>query len=100
VSLTSKATFLVTGGSIWKDPNPARMSLSLNKAAQHSLAMSLAKVYEPLGVHVAILNVNNIVYPEKGDPETVAEKFWDLYTQEREQWTRSEDVLQRMEYTK
>jgi hypothetical protein len=60
--------------------------------------MSLAKSYERSGVHVAVLVVNNIVYPEKGDPETIAEKFWELYVQERGQWTRSEDVLERMAY--
>jgi NAD(P)-dependent dehydrogenase (short-subunit alcohol dehydrogenase family) len=89
----SKPTLLVTSGGLFKSPFSPYFSLSLSKAAQHSLTMSLAQEYVKKGVHVAAMVVHGLVKPE-GDkyfgPSVIAEVYWRVYEQgkdgEKEVW--------------
>ncbi len=63
------------------------------KAAQRNLMMSLQKTYP--SVHLALLNVGGPV--SEGDknlnPGAIAEKFWELYSQDEEKWTQDLTVF-------
>lgn len=63
-------------------------SLAMMKAAQVNLAGSLAKEYGPKGVHVGTVVVGGYVSPDSDvfSPAKIAEIFWKLYTQEKDQW--------------
>jgi hypothetical protein len=64
-------------------------SLSLVKAAQRSLVQSLDLVFRSQGVHVALISVGSYVAPTQRNcnPENIAKKTWELYNQEKEEWT-------------
>jgi len=96
VSPSSKPALLVTSGGLYKDPFAPYFSLSMAKAAQHSLTMSLAQEFGKQGVHVAAIVVHGLVKPESEffSPRVIAEVFWKLYEQgaekgEREVWVRA-----------
>jgi len=78
---------------LWRDPFPMFFSLSLVKASQRNLVESLRLSFP--GVHVALLNVGGQVSKEDKylNPTAIAEKFWELYAQEKEAWTLDLDVL-------
>jgi len=69
-------------------------SLSLVKASQRNLVVSLAMAYPD--VHIATLNVGGQVSKEHRyfNQPAIAEKFWELYEQERDAWTFGLDVLE------
>jgi hypothetical protein len=83
-SPSSKPSLLVTSGGLYKSPFAPYFSLSLSKAAQHNLTMSLAQEYSKQGVHVAAVVVHGLVKPE-GDkyfgPRVIADVYWKLYEQ-------------------
>jgi len=81
-------SFLVTGGGLYKNPMPQFFALAMMKAAQVNLAGSLAKEYGPKGVHVATVAVEGYVSPDSDifSPAKIAEIFWKLYKQEKDQW--------------
>jgi len=84
--------FLVTSGGLFKDPWAPYFSLSLSKAAQHSLTMTLSQEFSKKGVHVAAVVVHGLVKPDSEffSPAKIAETFWALYQQgaqgEKEVW--------------
>lgn len=63
------------------------------KASQRNLVQSLQKTYPT--VHIALLNVGGPVSQEDAylNPPAIAEKFWELYSQEKEDWTGELNVL-------
>jgi len=75
-------------GLLHKQPDPDEFSLSLVKTAQRNLVQSLHSVYNPLGVHVALVLVGGVVSPEQTvlNPKTIAEQTWQLYSQEQSSW--------------
>jgi len=85
-------------------------SLSLVKTSQRSLVQSLAMTYPGIthssildkaisltitDIHFALLNVEGQVSPESKDfsPTRIAREFWELYSQEKNNWTLDRDVL-------
>jgi NAD(P)-dependent dehydrogenase (short-subunit alcohol dehydrogenase family) len=78
-----KPCLLVTSGSLYKDPFAPYFALSLCKAAQHNLTMSLNQAYAKQGVHVAAVVVHGMVRPESEyfSPRRIGEAFWALYEQ-------------------
>ena len=68
-------------------------SLSMVKASQRNLVMSLQKTYP--NVHVALLNVGGAVSKEDKflNPEAISRKFWELYSQQKGKWTEDLDIL-------
>jgi len=87
-----KPALLVTSGGLYKDAFAPFFSLSLSKASQHSLTMSLSQVYAKQGVLVSAVVVHGLVKPESEifSPKKIAEVFWDLHQQgaggEKEVW--------------
>jgi NAD(P)-dependent dehydrogenase (short-subunit alcohol dehydrogenase family) len=82
-----RGSFLVTGGM--PEPVPEYVSLSLGKAAVRTLVDLLDRQYRPAGVHVATVTVAGAVAPGTAfDPDDIAEHYWRLHAQPREQWAR------------
>jgi NAD(P)-dependent dehydrogenase (short-subunit alcohol dehydrogenase family) len=80
-------SFIITGGM--PEPDPAYVSLSLGKAGVRALAALLDKQYGPAGVHVATVTVAGTVAPGTAfDPDDIAEHYWRLHQQPRDQWQR------------
>ncbi|MEU7899104.1 SDR family NAD(P)-dependent oxidoreductase [Nonomuraea sp. NPDC049152] len=78
-------SFLITGGM----PEPKReyVSLSLGKAGVRTLVTLLDQEYGESGVHVASVTVAGAVAPGTDfDPDDIAEHYWRLHTQPRDQW--------------
>ena len=78
-----KPAFLVTSGGLYKDPWHTYFSLSLSKASQHNLTISLSQAFSRRGVHVAAVVVHGLVKPESEffSPKKIASVFWRLYQQ-------------------
>jgi hypothetical protein len=78
----------------YNNPDPDLFSLSLNKAAQFNLTISLAKTYEPQGIHVGVIRVGGIVSQEEKffNPPNIAERYWSFYSQGKGKWTREIDM--------
>lgn len=64
-SAAAKSSLLVTNSLLYANPIPHLFSLSLVKAAQCSLVMSLAKTFNSSGIHIALVTVGGAVAPEK-----------------------------------
>ncbi|XTI92331.1 putative NADP(+)-dependent dehydrogenase [Cenococcum geophilum] len=56
-SAAAKSSLLVTNSLLYANPIPQLFSLSLVKAAQCSLVMSLAKTFNSSGIHIALVTV-------------------------------------------
>lgn len=89
---SAKPTVIVTSSHLPEAPEANLVSLSMSKAAQKNFTRSLRMVYEPKGVHVAILTVAGYVTETNKylNPRNIAEQAWNLYSQPKENWT--EDV--------
>jgi short-subunit dehydrogenase len=84
-----QGTILITGGGLALKPSPALASLSLGKAAQRSLALSLAGELEPDGIHVTTVTVCGFVQPGTHfAAEKIAEEYWRLHIQTPGQFER------------
>jgi NAD(P)-dependent dehydrogenase (short-subunit alcohol dehydrogenase family) len=78
-------SFIVTGGM--PEPKPEYVSLSLGKAGVRTAVELLHQQYGPAGVHVASVTVAGAVAPGTAfDPDEIANHYWHLHTQPREQW--------------
>ncbi|MFF6983703.1 SDR family NAD(P)-dependent oxidoreductase [Streptomyces sp. NPDC008343] len=78
-------SIIITGGM----PEPKReyVSLSLGKAGVRTLVELLDQTYGGDGVHVASVTVDGPVAPGTDfDPDDIAEHYWRLHMQPREQW--------------
>jgi NAD(P)-dependent dehydrogenase (short-subunit alcohol dehydrogenase family) len=78
-----KPALLVTNSHLPREPNPELLSLSLNKAAQRNLVLSLAKAFVNTNVHLGLISVEGTVAPENEhlNPKNIAEKTWEFYEQ-------------------
>ncbi|MEU3272171.1 SDR family NAD(P)-dependent oxidoreductase [Saccharomonospora sp. NPDC006951] len=80
-------SFIVTGGM--PEPKPEYVSRSLGKAGLRALVTLLDKQYGSAGVHVATVTVDGPVAPGTAfDPDDIAEHYWRLHVQPREEWER------------
>lgn len=78
-------TFIVTGGM--PEPKAQYVSLSLGKAGVRTLVAMLAEEYGPSGLHAASVTVAGPVAPGTAfDPDDIADHYWRLHTQPRDQW--------------
>ncbi|MBW3069375.1 SDR family NAD(P)-dependent oxidoreductase [Actinomyces sp. 594] len=80
-------TLLLTGGRLGVDPDPAYGTLSVGKAALRAVGELLFQELAADGVHAASITVSGAIRPETPfAPELIADRFWAVHTQEREQW--------------
>ncbi len=81
-------TVLVTGGGTALHPDGTLLSLSVGKAAVRSMAACLHQTLTPLNIHVATVTIDGAVGSnEHFSPEQLADQFWAIYKQPRENWT-------------
>ncbi|NUR91259.1 MAG: SDR family NAD(P)-dependent oxidoreductase [Nonomuraea sp.] len=86
-AMVEGGSFLITGGM--PDPVPGYISLSLGKAGVRTLVELLHQHYGEHGLHVASVTVGGAVAPGTAyDPDDIAEHYWRLHTEPREQWRR------------
>jgi NADP-dependent 3-hydroxy acid dehydrogenase YdfG len=79
-----KGTILLTGGGSALTPFASGASLSVGKAAQRSLLLSLAQELGGTGIHAATVTICGMI--QEGtpfDPQKLAEQFWQLHAQPR-----------------
>ncbi|HEU4324411.1 MAG TPA: SDR family NAD(P)-dependent oxidoreductase, partial [Roseiflexaceae bacterium] len=82
-----RGSILLTGGGLALHPIPQYASLALGKAAMRNLAFSLAGELAPDGIHVATVTVSGFIQPGTHfDPDDIAEEYWRLHAQPREEW--------------
>ena len=68
-------------------PLPDVTSLSLGKAGVRALTELLDRAYGEAGVHVATVTVAGVVEPGTPfDPDDIAEHYWRLHAQSRDEW--------------
>jgi NAD(P)-dependent dehydrogenase (short-subunit alcohol dehydrogenase family) len=78
-------SILITGGM--PVPDARYTSLSLGKAGVRALTQILHQQYEPGGVHAATVTVYGDIAPGTAfDPDEIAEHYWRLHTQPRDEW--------------
>lgn len=79
---------LVTGGSTAINPTGDLLSLSVGKAALRTMAECLRQTLEPLDIHVGtVMIVGSVGSNDHFSPDRIADEFWTLYEQPRENWT-------------
>jgi NAD(P)-dependent dehydrogenase (short-subunit alcohol dehydrogenase family) len=78
-------SILITGGM--PAPDARYTSLSLGKAGVRALTEILHQQYEPSGVHAATVTVYGDIAPGTAfDPDEIAEHYWRLHAQPRDEW--------------
>jgi hypothetical protein len=84
----SHPSFLFTNSGLWDRPLADFASLSLQKAAQYNLLLSLKQMAEPKGVHVGGVNIGGLVSDEDPvtNPSNIAQALFELYEQDRPNW--------------
>ena len=77
-------SLLVTSSLLWQEPIPKMFALSMVKASQRTLVLSLQRSFPD--THIALLSVPVQVGMGKGmvSAERVVERMWGLYAQEKE----------------
>ena len=79
-------SIFVTGGGFAFNPPPDFISLGVGKAALRSLVQGLHEDFKSKGVHLATVTVAKLVSPKSEDSAAVADRFWELHSQPRDQW--------------
>lgn len=82
-----RGTILLTGGVLAFGPWIEWGVTSLGKAALRSLGLSLEKELSPSGIHVSTVAIHGTM--QAGTPydhDLIAEAYWNLHVQPREQW--------------
>lgn len=84
-----QGTILFTGGGFAFEPAAAYASLAVGKAAIRNLCFSLAQALEPDNIHVATVTICGTIEPGTHfDPDSIAQTYWQLHTQDRGNWER------------
>ena len=87
--LTKKeGTILVTGGHLGIEPHKEFASLSIGKGALINLVKTLAAELTSKNIHVGSVIICGIIKPEdeKYNSTAIAEQFWKLHTQKKEEF--------------
>jgi NAD(P)-dependent dehydrogenase (short-subunit alcohol dehydrogenase family) len=83
------------------------MHAGCGKFALRGLSQSLAKEFQPAGVHIAHMIIDGVIgEPRSGrgrcggetassagaDPDAVAQSYWHVHAQDRSAWTQEMDI--------
>ncbi len=84
----SKPSFLFSNSGLWDQPIADFFCLSMQKAAQYNLALSLNQILAPQGVHVASVNIGGLINDEDAvlSTKNIAKNLFELYEQDRPDW--------------
>ena len=83
----NSGAILLTGGGFALAPSPDYLSISIGKAGIRALAHGLFEPFREKGIHVATVTVCALVSPGSKEASSVAEHFWNLYSQPKDSWT-------------
>ena len=84
-----EGTILFTGGGLAIEPFPMYTSLAIGKAGIRNLSHSLYAELKSKNIHAATVIVTGFVKPDtKYAPGLIAEEFWKLHLQKREEFQR------------
>ncbi|KAJ8600928.1 hypothetical protein CTAYLR_005049 [Chrysophaeum taylorii] len=85
---------IITGATASLRGKPFTSAFAAAKAAQRSLAQSLARQLGPKYVHVCLAIIDGAVGKGEGriDPDSIANTYWNLYSQDKSCWTFELDV--------
>lgn len=82
-----RGTILFSGGGSALEPPVQVAALGIGKAGLRNLCFSLHRELEAHGIHVATVTIFDHINPGTHfDPDRIAESFWNLHRQPREQW--------------
>ena len=100
-----RGTIVVTGATASLRGGAAFAAFASAKAAQRSLAQSMARLLGPKGVHVAYAVIDGVIdmpttrefmanAPKESflSPDAIAESYWQLARQDRSAWTFELDL--------
>lgn len=87
---------MITNAMLYQERLPFVFSLSLVKAAQRSLTISLHATFGK-EVKTALVTIAGELKPDKPgmSPSFIAERIWELHMQPKDQWTRDLEILER-----
>lgn len=76
-----KGNILITGGGLAMYPMTAYLPLSMDKAALRAMVIAEHNEWQEKGLYIGTVTVTNTIgYAEGYEPDTIAEKFWELFT--------------------
>ncbi len=82
-----RGTILFTGGGSAVEPPVQVAALGIGKAGLRNLCFSLARELAYHDIHVATVTIFDHINPGTHfDPDTIAQVYWDLHTQPRDEW--------------
>jgi len=81
-----KGSVLLTGGGFGVYPTGDFLNLSIGKAAIRAATQALFPALKAEGIHVASVTVSTLVSPDSPEAQGVADAFWNLHTQDKDQW--------------
>jgi short-subunit dehydrogenase len=86
--LAGKGTFLATGGRPGLEPEPAHATLSLGKTGLRTAVRLMHDELKHDGVHASNVIVGGTIAPGTPlDPVLIADAFWRLHMQQRDEWS-------------
>jgi NAD(P)-dependent dehydrogenase (short-subunit alcohol dehydrogenase family) len=80
-------TFIATGSGVALNPWPGGTAITLAKASLRAFVLAAARDLDGTGVHVATVTIDGVLGGPGFEPDTVAERFWELAHQPRAEWT-------------
>lgn len=100
-----RGTIIFTGSSASVTGFPGYSDLSCGKFALRGLSQSLAKEFQPAGVHIAHVIIDGVIGERRSprgkagagdtagvDPDAVAQSYWHVHTQDKSAWTQEMDI--------
>ncbi|XP_062195091.1 uncharacterized protein LOC133898419 [Phragmites australis] len=101
-----RGTIILTGSSASVTGFAGYSDLSCGKFALRGLSQSLAKEFQPAGVHVAHVIIDGVIGDRRSprssragagdtagaDPDAVAQSYWHVHAQDKSAWTQEMDI--------
>jgi len=81
-----RGSILLTGGILGVRPVSNLLTLSVGKAGLRCAAEALFPGFAAQGVHIAVLTIGTGIAAGSKNAEAVADAFWRLHAQPRDQW--------------
>lgn len=79
-----KGAILITGGGLALQPYADYLPLSMDKAALRAMVLALTPVLKEKGIFIGTVQVTGVIGSnEYFSPKTIAEKFWELYSERK-----------------
>ncbi|MEX6502995.1 SDR family NAD(P)-dependent oxidoreductase [Pseudomonas zhanjiangensis] len=99
-----RGTIIFTGATSAVKPGAHFAAFGSSKSAQRGLAQAMARELGPLGIHVAHVIIDGVIFAPGGDPattlkaEAIADSYLHLIQQDRSAWTFELDLRPDIEH--